>query len=476
MNLSAKSFTRVLILTTFLLPAVAHAQNSVTANQPASSVTILDSTKAQDGLSGSVRRVKIESAKLEPKNGQFVEGPRQLVEVTTYDVSGKRIENVSYPVASSPVGKEEYKYDDRGNMVEMTMRGDDGSILSKETYAYEFDRFGNWTKMVTSLVLFEGGELKQEPVEVTYRSLTYYFDDSVAKMVNVPDRANPKMPVIPSASGSRISLESGPRKLAIGEPSSSSTVAMSEPPPEAAKTPEVNRKNGKRADDVRDRDSANTAAPSFQPVTKMSEEKSQPVTPSRENENPSPTTSSAPANPPTVEKGEGNVATSTVSPTQKDAFEAYKTGRSLFEMGEAKGAVAAYLNSIKLEPKSAEVHLSLGQAYLKLKKDREATQAFKEALELNPDLAEAEYGLGFASFRMGRHRDAANAFKRAIEMRPEMAKAHYGLALAYQELRNDDGVIEQYRILQGLDRDLAKQLARAFPDFDLPCRVPPFCK
>src|SRR6478672_7570612 len=120
MNLSAKGLTtRSLILTTFLIPAFARAQNSVTANQPAASVTILDSTKAQDGLKGSVRRIKIESAKLEFKKGQLFEGPRQLVEVTTYDVSGKRIENVSYPVANTSVGKEEYKYDDRGNMVEM---------------------------------------------------------------------------------------------------------------------------------------------------------------------------------------------------------------------------------------------------------------------------------------------------------------------------------------------------------------------
>jgi len=77
---------------------------------------------------------------------------------------------------------------------------------------------------------------------------------------------------------------------------------------------------------------------------------------------------------------------------------------------------------------------------------------------------------------MGKFKDAANAFKSATQIRPDLAKAHYGLALAYQELHNQDGVIEEYRLLQSLDRELAKLLARAFPDFDLPCRVPPFCK
>ena len=71
----------------------------------------------------------------------------------------------------------------------MTVRDDRGAILSREAYAYEFDKFGNWTKMVTSLVVFENGELKREPVEVTYRTLTYYFDDNIAKIVDEPKAA-----------------------------------------------------------------------------------------------------------------------------------------------------------------------------------------------------------------------------------------------------------------------------------------------
>ena len=63
----------------------------------------------------------------------------------------------------------------------MTLRDERGAIVSREAYTYEFDKFGNWTRMVTSLVVFENGELKREPTEVTYRTVTYYFDDRVAK-------------------------------------------------------------------------------------------------------------------------------------------------------------------------------------------------------------------------------------------------------------------------------------------------------
>src|SRR5688572_32855836 len=186
MNIYRHILPAVLLLGPVLtFSAPIQAQSSVAASaRPA--VSVLDSTKDQDGLVGSVRRVKTESARIEIKDGRPVEGVPQLVELTTYGIKGNRIENTSYPIGASLVGKEEYKYDKRGNITEMTLRDNSGAILSREAYSYEFDKFGNWTKMVTSLVVFENGELKREPTEVTYRTLTYYFDDNVAKAVKDP--------------------------------------------------------------------------------------------------------------------------------------------------------------------------------------------------------------------------------------------------------------------------------------------------
>ena len=182
----------LLWIAVFMTCAPARAQDAklsaVASNRPA--ITVLDSTKDQDGLVGSVRRVKTETAKIELKDGRPVEGLPQLVEITTYGIKGNRVENTSYPIDRGPVGKEEYKYDERGNITEMTVRDDRGAILSREAYSYEFDKFGNWTKMVTSLVVFENGELKREPIEVTYRTVTYYFDDTVAKIVEEPKVSN----------------------------------------------------------------------------------------------------------------------------------------------------------------------------------------------------------------------------------------------------------------------------------------------
>lgn len=357
---------------TFVVPT--QAQNS---NVPARlAITVLDSTKEQDGLLGSVRRVKTETARIELKDGHPVEGPAQLVEITTYGIKGNRVENTSYPIGGGLVGKEEYKYDDRGNITEMTVRDDHGSIVNREAYSYEFDKFGNWTKMVTSLVVFENGALKREPVEVTYRTVTYYFDDTVAKIVEEPKPAI--APVIPEPAG--LDIKSQEVLSPVLSSVSTSLVQLEGEPP-----------------------------PLFKPVKSVAEK---------------------PATDRTDNKADN------ADPILEAQFQ-----------------------------------LALGHTYLKAQKDREAIKAFKESIKLNPNSAESYYGLGFSNFRLGRFREAADGFRRAINLQPRMAKAHYGLSLAYQELNNTSGVLEEYKILETLDKSLAKRLAQTFPQYNFSCRL-----
>src|SRR4030095_10421643 len=123
----------------------------------------------------------------------------------------------------------------------MTKRVDGGEILSKETYNYEFDTFGNWTKMLTSLVVFEAEELKREPVEATYRTLTYYFDDSVAKITDSPSHRRMAAILPPSSQirsqGVRTQLyqlesKGVPPLVLVGDIFSSVRVNVADPPPE----------------------------------------------------------------------------------------------------------------------------------------------------------------------------------------------------------------------------------------------------
>jgi TonB family protein len=115
-------------------------------------------------------------------------GKRVLLEAAEYDLKGAKIVNQYFPAAgSASTGREVYKYDDKGNINEMTLSAADGALISKEVYKYEFDSLGNWTKMTTSVAVVENGAIGFEPTEVTYRTISYYLN---AAMTNVLQPSN----------------------------------------------------------------------------------------------------------------------------------------------------------------------------------------------------------------------------------------------------------------------------------------------
>ncbi|HWT02082.1 MAG TPA: TonB family protein [Pyrinomonadaceae bacterium] len=166
----------------------------------AASVSATDTDRDRDGLSGPVRRVRTETAKLSNKGGKPAEGPRAVLESVAYDIKGNKTENAYFPVPGAALtGKEVYKYDDKGNIMEMTLLNTDGSLLSKEVYSYEFDQFGNWTKMTTSVAVIEGGKLSYEPTEVTYRMISYYLDEATLARMSQPAGAAVATTTTPAA-------------------------------------------------------------------------------------------------------------------------------------------------------------------------------------------------------------------------------------------------------------------------------------
>ena len=173
-----------LALTAF--SANAQAQSDLTAKsaapQPVPRAAV-ETDRIRDGLVGPVRRVRTEVVKLSNETGKVAEGKRAVLEVVSYDLKGTKVENQYFPIAGANLtGKEVYKYDDKGNISEMTLLNTDGSLLSKEVYKYEFDFAGNWNKMTTSVAVIEGGKMSFEPTEVTYRSIMYYLDENMMKM------------------------------------------------------------------------------------------------------------------------------------------------------------------------------------------------------------------------------------------------------------------------------------------------------
>ena len=241
----------VIALCLLVLSASARAQTNLTTAKARTAANPLnapaESDRMRDGLVGPVRRVRTEVAKLSSADGRPVESKHVMLEIASYDVKGNKVENQYFPIAGATLtGKEVYKYDDKGNISEMTLLNSDGSLLSRESYKYEYDFAGNWNKMTTSVAVVDGGRLTFEPTEITYRSIMYYLDENMVKMVTpaATTTAQPTSPVAGSnvtnpvqSNTSRGTKLSANRKTSPVLPASSVTgTSLSGPGPVEIKT------------------------------------------------------------------------------------------------------------------------------------------------------------------------------------------------------------------------------------------------
>jgi TonB family protein len=260
-----------------VLSTAAIAQSNLTAkagNAPTAGPAV-ESDRSRDGLIGPVRRVRTEVAKLLTADGRQAEGKHALVELVAYDIKGNKVENQYFPIAGATLtGKEVYKYDEKGNISEMTLLNPDGTLASKEIYKYEFDFAGNWNKMTTSVAVVDSRGITFEPTEVTYRSIMYYLDENMVRMVtpnaatstattpqpvtppvttpaNKPEpktAANtkkdnkriPNAPDLPSASTTATKLVTGPAEVKVPAVNANEAIRVildSEPPPSPGPKP-----------------------------------------------------------------------------------------------------------------------------------------------------------------------------------------------------------------------------------------------
>ncbi|MDX6575021.1 MAG: periplasmic protein TonB [Blastocatellia bacterium] len=173
------------------LSAIAAGQSNLSAKaavQPQPNALISsgsESDRARDGLIGPVRRVRVEVVKVSALAGKTVEDSKHvLLETAEYDLKGAKTQNQYFPIEGATLtGRESYKYDEKGNISEMTLVNAEGSLVSKEVYKYDYDSVGNWVKMTTAVAVVENGRVGFEPTETTYRTIFYYLDAAMAKML-----------------------------------------------------------------------------------------------------------------------------------------------------------------------------------------------------------------------------------------------------------------------------------------------------
>ena len=500
-------FTICVCLFAVGLAHTVQAQNQT--GYSSTSVTSGDAIKQPSGLNGPVRRVRAETVTLMVKDGKTVEGPRLVREITTYDQKGQKIDSVVYPSGSSTVvGNKQYLYDARGNIIEMVSRGDDGSILGKEKYDYQFDDFGNWKMMTASFAVSENGSVSYEPFEITFRTITYYYIQPAPKVTIRPNVSQvPNTITMATESGSQKMMEpksDAPGVAATGQPTSgikktsaaadvleagrsetpiTSSAAVT-PKDEAPKLPIIRvSEEAIRKPAIELPQSGNQStvlsvanATSSEPKTSHTNQAvSEPKIVVQPGDSVQATTT--PVNDSLALASSAQALRQAIERDPSDAAAYAKLGIAYVRLQQHELAVAAFKMAIRIKPElmDAEAYYQLSNAYNGLAKVSQALEALKKAVYIkraeqanaevanasrSPSLEDLHYLTGLAYYNLQRYNQAIEELKQVIALNPKRAQAYYGLALTYLAYGDRKLAEKQQDTLESLDPVFAAKIAK----------------
>src|SRR5258707_8400501 len=128
-------------------------------------------------------------------------------------------------------------------------------------------------------------------------------------------------------------------------------------------------------------------------------------------------------------------------------------GRGYLQSGDKAGpATEVLLEALKRDPKIAQAHAALGQAYLQQflsRKDpewiRKARASCQEALRLSPQGQEGLITLSMIARAEGRYEESASLLQNVIQTDPQNRDAWSGLAQAYEQLQRKKDAESAYR-------------------------------
>jgi Trypsin-like peptidase domain/Tetratricopeptide repeat/TPR repeat len=118
-------------------------------------------------------------------------------------------------------------------------------------------------------------------------------------------------------------------------------------------------------------------------------------------------------------------------------------------------AIAAYKQSLQMNPDHVEAYLNLGVVYYKVGKYSDAIDILKQALSVNPYVLPVYNKLGTAYIIRGAYAMAIDTFRKAAEIAPKDPTAHFNLGIAYFLSGDKSAAFEEYVRLKDIDKERA---------------------
>ncbi len=105
-----------------------------------------------------------------------------------------------------------------------------------------------------------------------------------------------------------------------------------------------------------------------------------------------------------------------------------------FQEGDLDGALSCMLRAEQFDSLLPDLHLQIGETYLRQKRTDDAARAFRRALEIDGDSAEAHLGLASLFVRQHCNEDAAKHALTAVGLQHFLPMGHYLLGVALARL------------------------------------------
>ena len=105
-----------------------------------------------------------------------------------------------------------------------------------------------------------------------------------------------------------------------------------------------------------------------------------------------------------------------------------------FEEGDMDAALASLLKAESADPRLPDLHLRIGQTYLRLRRTADTERAFLQALDIDGDSPEAHLGLAMVRLRQRRNEDAAEQALLAVGLQHFLPLGHFHLGVALARL------------------------------------------
>jgi tetratricopeptide (TPR) repeat protein len=105
-----------------------------------------------------------------------------------------------------------------------------------------------------------------------------------------------------------------------------------------------------------------------------------------------------------------------------------------FEEGNMEAALASLLKAEQADPRLPNLHLRIGETYLRQKRTDDADRAFQQALDIDGDSPEAHLGLAMVRLRQRRNEEAAEQALLAVGLQHFLPLGHFYLGVALARL------------------------------------------